>query len=103
MNLDPEDLPSNLVSISATVPDAVSIEAVSVDRLPKSWRKHPAPESLQEIGSDRVGGSRTAVLSVPSAVIPHERNYIINPANRQFSEIVVHSHEPFHFDPRMWK
>jgi RES domain-containing protein len=46
---------------------------------------------------------RTAALSVPSAVIPQERNFIINPSHDDFGMIQVGRPENFSFDPRMWK
>jgi RES domain-containing protein len=46
--------------------------------------------------------ARTAVLTVPSAVIPRERNVILNPAHADFRRIVIQTPEPFSFDPRLW-
>ena len=103
VNLEPDNLPPDLVSMAASIPDDVSMEAVSTDQLPRRWRQYPAPESMQEIGADWVAQATTAVLSVPSAVIPHERNYLLNPEHPQFSRIEIHRPEPFRFDPRMWK
>jgi len=40
---------------------------------------------------------------VPSVVIPHERNFILNPANRDFAKLAIGRPEPFTFDARMWK
>jgi len=42
-------------------------------------------------------------LIVPSAVIPHENNYLLNSAHRDFSQIRLRKAEPFSFDPRIWK
>ena len=46
---------------------------------------------------------KTAVLAVPSAVIPQERNYLLNPLHPSFSRIRIGAAQPFAFDPRMWK
>jgi len=43
------------------------------------------------------------VLAVPSAIIPRERNYLLNPAHRDFKAIRIGAPEPFGLDPRMWK
>jgi RES domain-containing protein len=45
----------------------------------------------------------SAVLGVPSVVIPAERNYILNPTHPQFGEIEFSASEPFLFDPRLKK
>lgn len=44
-----------------------------------------------------------AILSVPSAVIPEEQNYLLNPAHLDFKRIEIGAAKPFRFDPRMWK
>jgi hypothetical protein len=36
-------------------------------------------------------------------VIPHERNFILNPAHEEFARLTARRAEPFSFDPRMWK
>ena len=103
VSLDPDNLPPDLVSIGATIPDNISMEFVSTERLPSGWREYPAPERLQKIGAAWVEKVRTAVLSVPSAVITGERNYLLNPAHPRHSRIQVGRPQPFRFDPRMWK
>jgi RES domain-containing protein len=47
--------------------------------------------------------SKSAVLSVPSIVIPSERNFVLNLTQADFARLVVNPSEPFSFDPRMWK
>ena len=55
------------------------------------------------IGEQWFRASRTAVLSVPSVVIPHERNFALNPIHRAFRQLLIGRSESFSFDPRMWK
>jgi RES domain-containing protein len=43
------------------------------------------------------------VLSVPSAMVPEERNYLLNPAHAGFRKMTFGPARPFSFDPRMWK
>jgi RES domain-containing protein len=50
-----------------------------------------------------VASASTAMLVVPSAVIPDERNYLLNPAHPDFKRFRLNKPEAFHFDPRMWK
>ena len=47
-----------------------------------------------------LSGSST-VLSVPSAVIPQERNYIINPEHEYFRSVDVGPARPFQLDLRL--
>ncbi|HZP41975.1 MAG TPA: hypothetical protein VFD84_10765 [Candidatus Binatia bacterium] len=39
---------------------------------------------------------------MPSAVVPEERNYLLNPAHRDFRRIAFGAPRPFSFDPRVW-
>ena len=103
MNVDPDNLPRDLVSIAASILDDVRIDVLSKNRLPGNWRDYPAPDALHVIGASWVAEASSAVLAVPSAVIPRERNYLLNPRHSEFPRIMVEAPEPFHFDPRMWK
>ncbi|MEO5924239.1 MAG: RES family NAD+ phosphorylase [Bryobacteraceae bacterium] len=55
----------------------------------------------QGLGSRWAAGKVTAVMSVPSAVIPHERNYLLNPAHPDFAKIKFKRPRPFVFVPRL--
>lgn len=103
VNLDPDDAPDDLVSIAATVPDRIHLLHVRESELTADWRTYPAPAVLQDIGSAWVTSGATAVLAVPSAIIPQEANYLLNPAHSDFSHIEIAAPEPFQFDPRMWR
>jgi RES domain-containing protein len=43
----------------------------------------------------------SAVLAVPSTVIPREYNYILNPGHPDFPKIRFFIAEPFYFDNRL--
>src|SRR6059036_1547871 len=103
VHLDVEDAPPDLVLIAADVPGALGIEEIRVGRLPRDWRRTPAPEALARLGTEWARRGRTAVLAVPSAVVPVERNYLLNPMHPDFRAIVVRRAERFALDPRMWK
>jgi RES domain-containing protein len=103
VNLETRAAGMPLVAISVEIPESVKLLTIRADDLPAEWRAHPAPLSVQQIGSGWVLGGDSAVLSVPSVVIPSERNYLLNPTHPQFQKLVIHKPEPFLFDARMWK
>lgn len=103
VNLDSDLAPGDLVFVSAEIPQDVTIKRVEAADLPKDWRRYPAPEALQDMGSEWAAKALSAVLAVPSAVIPEERNYLLNPAHPGFKRISFTRLKAFHFDPRMWK
>jgi RES domain-containing protein len=95
--------PVDLVAIPVDIGENISIESVHVEDLPPEWRSFPAPPALALIGEQWFRASRTAVLSVPSVVIPLERNFVLNPIHREFAQLSIGHPEPFSFDARMWK
>jgi RES domain-containing protein len=103
VHVEPDLAPPALVAAAADIPAGLEIETLEVEALPASWRSYPAPERLRDLGTGWVRSRRTAVLQVPSSVIPHEMNVLLNPAHPDFAKIHLREAEPFAFDPRMWK
>ena len=103
VHLNRDDRPPDLVSAAAEIPDDVTTTRIEPKDLPGDWRKYPAPSELQEIGRSWIHEGKSAVLRVPSVVVPDEYNYLINPSHPHFRRIVIHPVEPFAFDERMFK
>ena len=106
VHLEPDLAPRELVAVEAEIPEDLRIAAIAgleAAGLPSDWRTYPAPDSLKDLGTAWVREGETAVLSVPSSIIPHERNILINPGHPDAGRIRVEPAEPFAFDPRMWK
>jgi hypothetical protein len=45
----------------------------------------------------------SAVLRVPSILVPGESNLLLNPQHPQFKRLKISKPEPFDFDGRLWK
>jgi RES domain-containing protein len=95
--------PGDLVAIPVDVSDDVTIDSIEVASLPADWRTFPPLPPLTRVGDEWFRASQTAVLSVPSVVIPQERNFVLNPIHPAFARFVIGRPEPFSFDPRMRK
>ncbi len=91
------------VYFSLEIPDEVDIETVSASRLPKDWKHQPPLDSTQKIGTDWVNRGSSAVLKVPSILVPDACNYLLNPAHPDFKKILIEKPKPITLDPRMWK
>lgn len=83
------------------IPDAVTLERCR--RLPTRWRAEPPEEPSMRYGSAWVRRGRTAVLEVPSVIVPSEKNYLLNPDHPNFARLRVGRPTRFVFDPRLWK
>lgn len=87
-----------LVAIPIAFEDAL-VEKVA--KLPAGWTQHPPPPATQHIGDLWVNKARSAVLELPSVIIPDEPNYLINPTHPDFPKITIGKPTPFSFDPRL--
>ena len=85
------------------IPEDVSISSIDPESLPRDWRKKPPPTSTMDMGSQWAHSNESAVLAVPSVVVPVGANYLINPNHPQYKKIEISSPESFTLDPRMWK
>ena len=72
-----------------------------VKDLPEGWRAFPAPAAVQAIGDAWLESAKSAVLRVPSAIVPSENNYLLNPAHPKFGRVVIGKPEKFELDLRL--
>jgi RES domain-containing protein len=102
VHIDADDPPKDLVVVAADVPDTVSRVSMSPRELPSNWRHFPAPGNLAVIGDSFAAERKSAVLVLPSALVPPESNWLINPLHPEFVEIKIHRPEPFQYDARFF-
>lgn len=76
------------VMVISIADDDALIKQIKVKDLPVNWRTVGAYSTLQHIGSDWINSQETLILKVPSAVIPHEHNYVINTDHPEFKNSV---------------
>ena len=88
--------------IQVKIPESV-ISNCDQSTLPANWRSDPPPLSLREVGNKWIHDLSSAVLRVPSAIVPAESNYLLNVAHPDFAGVVIGSPVPFSFDPRLAK
>jgi len=66
------------------------------------WRSDPVVPSTMYIGDEWIKGESSLALSVPSTLIPQQRNYLINPAHPDFKSLYEGVEtEAFEFDTRL--
>ena len=94
-------LPADMIVVQARVPKSLSMQTVEESDLPPNWSSPTPSKKTQDLGTDWVRSRATAVLSVPSVIIPSERNYLLNPAHPDFARIRFFPPRPFRFDRRL--
>lgn len=91
-----------LVAIRAFLPEDVAMSEVDVSSLPQDWQQPAAYPVLQNIGKRWLQEQQTPVLKVPSAIIPVEFNYLLNPQHPDL-QLTLDPPLQVKFDQRMWK
>lgn len=81
--------------------DQQLVEVFNPRKLRRAWRTETYLRVVQQVGNDWVASARSAVLQVPSAVVPSESNFLLNPSHPDFPQIVIDRSESHVFDPRL--
>jgi RES domain-containing protein len=103
VHIDPNHFSNHFVCIQAEIPEQIPMDEVALADLPKDWQRRFEDSELQQVGADWIDRGSSAVLIVPSAVVPQERNIMINPQHQDFEKIVLGPAEPYLFDTRLLK
>jgi RES domain-containing protein len=91
---------SRTILVEAEVPANLSIEDL-LDRPPPNWRALGSPEAAAA-GGEWAASRRTPLLRVPSALVPREANYLVNPEHPEASRIRPNAPEPLEWDARFF-
>lgn len=103
VHLDQDDPPADLVLAGAEIPDDLPRSQIEVSQLPANWRDPVAPPELAQIGNEFARRREYCLLLVPSAIVPAEFNWLINPGHPDYTRrVVVHNLEPVSYDTRMF-
>jgi RES domain-containing protein len=101
VHVDSDLLPDSLVSVRATIPESVVIQTIHPSDLPGNWKDKIIPVAVQNLGTLWASAGTSAVLKIPSVVIEHEWNYVLNTLHPDFKKIRWERAVPFSFDPRL--
>ena len=83
--------------------DESLVKRLAARDLPKGWRAYPTSNVTRDIGDAWVQEGDSAVLGVPSVIVPEEWNYLLNPAHRDFNRLRIGAPETIAIDPRLAK
>lgn len=99
--IDIQDLPLRYRLLKIEAPDDVPIEHVSVDQLPADWPERT--EMTRALGDGWLTSGSSALLSVPSAIVPETFNVLLNPAHQDAKRVVIVETGEHAIDPRLLK
>jgi RES domain-containing protein len=100
VNVNIDDIPRSLSITTIEIAD-IAIRDIKLKELPGNWMTAPAPASTKDFGTNLLTQSKSKVLKIPSAVIPQEFNYILNPKNARGKDFKIIRVEDFVYDVRI--
>ncbi len=103
VHLNAGGLPLNRYLIEIDAPDALFAAAARHEAadLPAGWDAQPEGLASVALGSAWLRGGRTALLIVPSVIVPEEFNVLINPAHPDIAGVSARQVRPWTYDPRL--
>lgn len=100
VNLPGPKFLEEFVRIPVRIPPNLIID-LPLDKLPRDWNSRPVSPSVKVIGDRWIKKGESAVLKVPSVVVPEEFNYLLNPNHTDFAKITIGPPIIYRFDPRL--
>lgn len=94
-------IPRDLSIATLRIPDRLTTKTPAVADLPANWRDYPAPPALADLGTQWTISQETLLLRVPSAVVKHEWNILLNPSHPDMPYVTIAQVEAYAFDTRL--
>jgi len=98
VHLRKSDIPDKQYLLFIEIPD-VEFSEVKQDKIKQDWQKHIS--YTQWIGDQFILINQSLVLKVPSAVVPQEHNFLINPLHIEFKKVKLVKNELLELDKRL--
>lgn len=83
--------------------DEALVRRLETEQLPENWTAVAAIPVTQALGDAWAKSGTSAILAVPSAVVPRELNYLLNPKHPDASRVNIGEPEMFLYAPRVLK
>ena len=103
LEVDVEDIPTEYRLLAIEVEDRISIEELSEEDLDASnpgWRL--VPDITRSLTTSWFAESRTALLRIPSVIVPRASNFLLNPMHSDARQLTISSTTKVAFDERLF-
>ena len=97
-HMDIEDMPTNFQLLTIEAPDDVVLPAVNAAQLPEGWATNLS--TTRAIGDSWLRDGTSLLLRVPSVLVPHAFNVLINPMHGDAASLKTVSSEKVPLDSR---
>lgn len=103
VHLRAQALPLNRFLVRLDVPDTLwaDRQVFGAAQLPDGWNAVPEGKVSLDLGDTWLKAARTALLVVPSAIVPEEQNVLLNPRHPQAAQVTATLLRPWVYDQRL--
>jgi RES domain-containing protein len=97
-----DEIPRALCFTTFDVPED-SILTHEIGSLPRNWQNWPHPKETRDFGSQLLRKNEYLLFKYPSAILPFEYNYVINPVHPSMSKVKIIDVVDYAYDIRIKK
>ena len=99
VHLKRNEIPPTQYLLHIELPEVKGITEISYKKIKKGW--HQEFEYTQWIGDQFIQNNQTLILKVPSAIVPQENNFLLNPLHADFKKVKIILSELLELDKRL--
>ncbi len=100
VHLEDEEVLADYSYAAVRFEENLMLPVEKIGQLPSNWREFPIPDAVRQIGNKWVQSGASAVLRVPTAILPREFNYMVNLEHQAAGGVKFGGVEQFVFDKR---
>jgi RES domain-containing protein len=98
VHLRENNIPQNQFLLTLYLPDN-EVPEINISKIKNNWQEHI--NYTQWIGDEFISANKSLALKVPSAVVPQENNYLVNPFHKDFKKVKITYSELLNLDKRL--
>jgi len=95
-----KNIPASYNLIKILIPDSLTIVSIPEKKLKQAWEHNLA--YTQWMGDEMLKTNAALIIKVPSAIVPEEHNFLVNPTHPDFKKVKIITTSAFDFDKRLF-
>ena len=99
LELGVDEMPSSYCLLEVECPEKVTFETLNPQKLADDWWQNL--EWTRAAGDQWIASNESAILRVPSAIVPHSFNYLLNPRHPDAKWCKILAYKEYPFDKRL--
>ena len=92
------DIPPSFTLLRVEGPETAAA-VIKIDDLPDDWREEQ--DVTRELGTAWLRKNEAVLLEIPSAIVPHTKNYLLNPLHPDATSFHITERMDYPFDARI--